>query len=165
MKLHIVLHEPEIPQNTGNIARTCSAIGAELHLVEPLGFSIDERAVRRAGLDYWDSVTIHRYDSLEEFFSRAKPENLFLASTKGKRNYCDPDFPEETFLLFGKESKGLPESLLRRYPDHALRIPMLKDRRSLNLANAVAVMAFEVLRQHEFSLLEQKGQPKSFSWG
>ena len=159
MKLNIVLVEPEIPQNTGNIARTCAAIGAKLHLVYPLGFSISEKAVKRAGLDYWDKLEIEEHISLEKFLEKYPPEknNMFFSTTKGKHIYSDPNYKDmdEVFILFGKETKGLPEDLLLKYIDKTIRIPMRKTLRSLNLANSVCVVAYDVLRQANFSNLEE----------
>ena len=159
MKLNIVLVEPEIPQNTGNIARTCAAIGAKLHLVHPLGFSISEKAVKRAGLDYWDKVEIEEHDSLEKFLEKYPPEenNMFFSTTKGKHVYSEPDYSkmDEIFLLFGKETKGLPEDLLKKYIDKTIRIPMRKTLRSLNLSNSVAIVLYDVLRQKNFGDLEE----------
>ncbi len=159
MKLNIVLVEPEIPQNTGNIARTCAAIGAKLHLVYPLGFSISEKSVKRAGLDYWDKLDIEEHISLNKFLEKYPPEqnNMFFATTKGKHIYSDPNYNsmDEIFLLFGKETKGLPEDLLIKYINKTIRIPMRESLRSLNLSNSVCVVAYEVLRQCSFSNLEE----------
>ena len=159
MKLNIVLVEPEIPQNTGNIARTCAAIGAKLHLVHPLGFSISEKAVKRAGLDYWDKVEIEEHISFEKFLEKYKPEksNMYFVTTKGKHVYSEPEYNkmEEVFLLFGKETKGLPEPILRKYIDKTIRIPMRKTLRSLNLSNSVAIVAYDVFRQAGFEQLEK----------
>ena len=159
MKINIVMVEPEIPQNTGNIARTCAAIGAKLHLVHPLGFDISEKAVKRAGLDYWDKVEIEEHKSFEDFLQKYKPEenNMFFSTTKGKHVYSEPKYNEmeEVFLLFGKETKGLPEDILQKYIDKTIRIPMRKTLRSLNLSNSVAIVAFEVLRQTNFDELEE----------
>ena len=158
MKLNIVLVEPEIPQNTGNIARTCAAIGAKLHLVHPLGFSISERDVRRAGLDYWDKLEIEEHTSFNNFLEKYKPEknNMFFVTTKGKQVYSDVDFSEmdEIFVLFGKETKGLPEDILKKYLDKTIRIPMRETLRSLNLSNAVAIVAYDIFRQCDFCNLE-----------
>ena len=138
MKLNIVLVEPEIPQNTGNIARTCAAIGAKLHLVHPLGFILSEKSVKRAGLDYWDKLDIEEHSSLNDFLSKYPPEsnNMFFSTTKGKHIYSEPDYSsmDEVFLLFGKETKGLPEDLLLKYIDNTIRIPMRETLRSLNLS-------------------------------
>ena len=148
MKLNIVLVEPEIPQNTGNIARTCAAIGAKLHLVHPLGFILSEKSVKRAGLDYWDKLDIEEHSSLNDFLSKYPPEsnNMFFSTTKGKHIYSEPDYSsmDEVFLLFGKETKGLPEDLLLKYIDNTIRIPMRETLRSLNLSNSVCVVAYEV---------------------
>ena len=160
MKLNIVMVEPEIPQNTGNIARTCAAIGAKLHLVYPLGFSISEKAVKRAGLDYWDKVEIEEHGSFEKFLEKYKPEenNMFFATTKGKTKYTDIDYSnmDEVFVLYGKETKGLPEWLLEKYLNtKTIRIPMLPTLRSLNLSNSVAIITYEILRQHGFEDLQE----------
>ena len=159
MKINIVMVEPEIPQNTGNIARTCAAIGAKLHLVHPLGFSISEKAVKRAGLDYWDKLEIEEHISFSEFLNKYKPEenNMFFATTKGKHVYSEPDYSkmDEVFLLFGKETKGLREDILQKYIDKTIRIPMKKNLRSLNLSNSVAIVTYEVLRQFNFNGLEE----------
>ncbi len=159
MKLNIVMVEPEIPQNTGNIARTCASIGAKLHLVHPLGFSISEKAVKRAGLDYWDKLEIEEHISFKEFLNKYNPEthNMFFATTKGKHVYTEPPYEEmdDIFLLFGKETKGLPEDILLKYIDKTIRIPMRHTLRSLNLSNSVAIVAYEVLRHKNFSGLEE----------
>ena len=159
MKLNIVLVEPEIPQNTGNIARTCAAIGAKLHLVHPLGFILSEKSVKRAGLDYWDKLDIEEHSSLNDFLSKYPPEsnNMFFSTTKGKHIYSEPDYSsmDEVFLLFGKETKGLPEDLLLKYIDNTIRIPMRETLRSLNLSNSVCVVAYEVFRKCNFSGLEE----------
>lgn len=159
MKLNIVMVEPEIPQNTGNIARTCAAIGAKLHLVKPLGFEITDKYLKRAGLDYWDKLDIEMHESLDEFLNKYSPENntMYFSTTKGKQCYSDVDYTkdEEVFLLFGKETKGLPEDLLKRYIKNTIRIPMREHLRSLNLSNSVAIVAYEVLRQVGFEQLEE----------
>jgi len=163
MKLNIVMVEPEIPQNTGNIARTCAITGAKLHLVHPLGFQIDEKTLKRAGLDYWDKLDIEEHDSLSEFLEKYKPEenNMFFATTKGKTQYTDIDYSKmnEVFVLYGKETKGLPEWLLEKYLDKkTIRIPMLPTLRSLNLSNSVAIITYEILRQHNFENLKGKSE-------
>ena len=159
MNLNIVLVEPEIPQNTGNIARTCAAIGAKLHLVYPLGFSISEKAVKRAGLDYWDKLEIEEHISFNEFSEKYKPEknNMYFVTTKGKHVYSEPKYEtmDEVFLLFGKETKGLPEDILQKYIDKTIRIPMRETLRSLNLSNSVSIVAYEVFRHSEFKGLEE----------
>ena len=158
MKINVVMVEPEIPQNTGNIARTCAAIGAKMHLVHPLGFDISEKAVKRAGLDYWDKVEIEEHKSFKDFLEKYKPEekNMFFVTTKGKHIYSEPDYDkmEEVFLLFGKETKGLPEDILQKYIDKTIRIPMRPTLRSLNLSNSVAIVVYDVLRQKQFEDLE-----------
>ena len=159
MKLHIVLVEPEIPQNTGNIARTCAITGAKLHLVHPLGFKINEKTLKRAGLDYWDKLEIEEHDSLNEFLKKYSPEqnNMFFATTKGKTKYTDIDYSKmnEVYVLYGKETNGLPEWLLERYLDtKTIRIPMLPTLRSLNLSNSVSIITYEILRQHNFEELQ-----------
>ena len=159
MKLNIVLVEPEIPQNTGNIARTCAALGAKLHLVHPLGFKITEKAVKRAGLDYWDKLEIEEHTSFEKFLEKYKPENhnMFFVTTKGKHVYSEPDYSkmDEVFALFGKETKGLPEDILLKYIDKTIRIPMRPTLRSLNLSNSVAIVAYDILRQRNYENLEE----------
>ncbi len=159
MKLNVVLVEPEIPQNTGNIARTCAATGGKLHLVHPLGFNISEKQVKRAGLDYWDKLEIEEHKSFAEFLAKYSPEenNMFFLTTKGQKCYTEVDYSKmgEVFLLFGKETKGLPEDVLLKYLDKAIRIPMRETLRSLNLSNSVAIVVYEVLRQHNFECLEE----------
>jgi len=159
MKINVVLVEPEIPQNTGNIARTCAATGGKLHLVYPLGFDISEKQVKRAGLDYWDKLEIEKYGSFKEFLEKYNPEktNMFFVTTKGKNSYSDIDYSnmDEVFVLFGKETKGLPEDILQEHLDKTIRIPMKKALRSLNLSNSVAIVAYEILRQANFNDLEE----------
>ncbi len=155
--LNIVLVEPEIPQNTGNIARTCAATGSVLHLIEPLGFSLDEKAVRRAGLDYWRLVDVRTYKNLEDFFEKNPDGPYFYATTKGRHVYADAAIPADAYLLFGKETKGLPETLLKEHPERCIRIPMIYDARSLNLSNSVAVVVYEALRQNGFPGLQDLG--------
>lgn len=155
---HIVLVEPEIPQNTGNIARTCAVTGAVLHLVEPLGFSIDDRQLKRAGLDYWHLLDIRRYANLEEFFEKNPNGRYFYLTTKAKRAYTEPGFQDGDYLMFGKETRGLPESMLIAHPERCIRIPMREGARSMNLSNAVAVTVFEALRQTDFAGLAEAGR-------
>ena len=159
MRINIVMVEPEIPQNTGNVARTCAITGAKLHLVHPLGFDISEKSVKRAGLDYWDELDVEVYDNLEEFLKKYQPEknNMFFATTKGKEVYSEIDYSkmEEVFILFGKETKGLPEWLLKKYLNtKTIRIPMLPTLRSLNLSNSVCVVVYELLRQKNFENMQ-----------
>ncbi len=162
--LNIVLIEPEIPQNTGNIARTCAATGARLHLVEPMGFKVDDRKLKRAGLDYWYLLDITYYKNTVDFFERNKGGKFFYFSTKAKHVYSDIEYPDNAYLVFGKETKGLDEKLLYDNPDTTVRIPMIDDARSLNLSNSVAVGVYEVLRQWKYPELKQLGQLRNFTW-
>jgi len=152
MSVNIVLVEPEIPQNTGNIARSCAATGASLHLVKPLGFSVDDKYLKRAGLDYWDLVDIHYYESIDELFEKNDVNKFFFATTKGNNTYTEQKFCEGCFLVFGKETAGLPKEILSKYKDKTMRIPMIDNERarSLNLSNSVAIILYEALRQIEF---------------
>lgn len=156
--LHIVLHCPEIHQNTGNIARTCAATGAHLHLIRPLGFEITDKALRRAGLDYWYLLDVSIYDSLEDFFEKVRPERFWLLSTKAPMRYSDAEFRDGDYLFFGRESAGLPEPFLEENRDRCLRIPMAEEARSLNLSNSVAVTVYEALRQMDFPGLNEAGK-------
>lgn len=164
-QLNIVLVEPEIPQNTGNVARTCAATGARLHLVGPLGFRIDDRKLKRAGLDYWHLLDITLYESLSEFFRR-NTGNFYYFSTKGRRIHSEVRYPENCYLVFGKETAGLPEQLLHENPETCVRIPMLNDpaARSLNLSNSVAVGVYEVLRQWNYPDLLCEGKLRNYEW-
>ncbi|MBR4110443.1 MAG: tRNA (uridine(34)/cytosine(34)/5-carboxymethylaminomethyluridine(34)-2'-O)-methyltransferase TrmL [Clostridia bacterium] len=159
MKINVVLVEPEIPQNTGNIARTCAATGSKLHLVHPLAFNISDKYVKRAGLDYWDKLDIEEHDSFEKFLEKYPPldNNMFFLTTKGQKVYSEVDYSDmdEVFLLFGKETKGLPEDILLKYIDKAIRIPMRESLRSLNLSNSAAIVVYEVLRQTNFDNLQE----------
>lgn len=155
--LNIVLVEPEIPQNTGNIARTCAVTGAALHLVGPMGFEITDRQLKRAGLDYWHLLDVRYYDSLEEFWRRNPDGAYFYATSKGPQRHTDARYPADAYLLFGKETKGLPEELLRAHPERCIRIPMREGARCLNLSNAVAVVVYEALRQNDFAGLSSVG--------
>ncbi len=156
--IHICLIEPEIPQNTGNIARTCAVTGASLHLVKPFGFEITSARLKRAGLDYWDKLDITYYDSLDHFLAVNADKPLYFFSQKGKHCYTDITYPDPVFLVFGKESRGLPETLLAAHPDTTVRIPMRPTLRSLNLGNSVALAAYEVLRQNDFAGLATAGK-------
>ncbi len=162
--LNIVLIEPEIPQNTGNIARTCAATGARLHLVEPMGFKITDKQVKRAGLDYWDKLDITYYNDIDEFFERNKGAEFFYFTTKAEQAHSDIQYPNNCFLVFGKETKGLPEELLKANHDRCVRLPMRGIIRSLNLANSVCAGAYEVLRQWDYPELSSKGQLHNLSW-
>ena len=164
MNIHIVLHEPEIPQNTGNIARTCAVAGCSLHLIHPLGFSTDDKSLRHAGLDYWHLLDVHHYKDTPSFFAEHPDAALFFFTTKAPRIYTEVSYPEETWLMFGKESAGIPEDILFGHADHCVRIPMLPTLRSLNLSNAVAIAAYEVLRQHGFPDMQNTGQLRTHRW-
>ena len=148
--MHIVLYEPEIPQNTGNIARTCAATGVSLHLIRPLGFNIDDKYVKRAGLDYWHLLDLHIYDTWESFIGQKGHLVLYFIETKGEQYYHDVQYPEDSYFVFGSETRGIPESILNQYWDRVIRIPMKNDTRSLNLSNAATIVIYEALRQHEF---------------
>ena len=163
-KLNIVLYSPEIPQNTGNISRTAAVTGAALHLIRPFGFEISDRTLKRAGLDYWDKLDITYYDGLDDFFSKNPGAAVYYFTTKGKHLYTEVAYPEEVYIMFGKESAGLPEELLFRNPDHAVRIPMREHLRSLNLSNSVAIAVFEILRQYSFDGLCGEGSLTKYDW-
>ena len=159
--LNVVLVEPEIPQNCGNIARTCAATACRLHLIRPLGFDISEKAVKRAGLDYWNLVEVLDYENLEEFFSKNKVERMWCLSTKAPRCYTEAEYREGDYLFFGKETKGLPEPFLEAHRESCVRIPMRQEARSLNLSNAVAITVYEALRQLSFPQLKDFGKMRS----
>ena len=159
--LNVVLVEPEIPQNCGNIARTCAATGCRLHLIRPLGFDISEKAVKRAGLDYWNLVEVLDYENLEEFFSKNKVERMWCLSTKAPRCYTEAEYREGDYLFFGKETNGLPEPFLEAHRESCVRIPMRQEARSLNLSNAVAITVYEALRQLSFPQLKDFGKMRS----
>ena len=158
--LNVVLVEPEIPQNTGNISRTCAATGSRLHLIKPLGFDISDRQLKRAGLDYWHLLDVRVYENLEDFFSKNEVRQLRLFSTKAPRCYTEAAYEDECYLIFGKETKGLPESFLNDHYEDCVKLPMIEEARSLNLSNAVAVGVFEALRQLGFPHLKQWGKMK-----
>jgi len=162
MPINIVLLEPEIPQNTGNIARTCAATGANLHLIEPLGFSIKDKYLKRAGLDYWESVKISTYSSLEDFFNKNKQIDIFYVTTKAEKSYAEIKIPENCFFMFGKETKGLPEELLIKNYNKCIRIPMKDGARSLNLSNSAAIIIYDILRRDDFKTLRKNGKPEHF---
>ena len=158
--LNIVLVEPEIPQNCGNIARTCAATGCRLHLIRPLGFDISEKAVKRAGLDYWNLVEVIDYENLEDFFARNQVTGMWCLSTKAPRSYTEAEYRDGDYLFFGKETKGLPEDFLEQHRESCVKIPMRAEARSLNLSNAVAITVFEALRQLNFPGLMDHGKMK-----
>ena len=162
--LNIVMVEPEIAGNTGNVARTCAATGARLHLVRPLGFEIDDKKLKRAGLDYWDLLDITYYDNLEDFFAKNNGA-FFYFTTKALHTHTEVEYPDNCYIVFGKETKGLPEELLLENPENCVRIPMVSDARSLNLSNAVAIGTYEVLRQWNYPELQNFGQLHNYKWG
>ena len=162
--INIVLVEPEIPQNTGNIARTCAATGASLHLVKPLGFEIYDRKLKRAGLDYWDKLDITYYEGLDDFFAKNPDADFYCFTTKARHVYSDISYPKRVFLMFGKETKGLPEELLFANPDRCVRIPMRDTLRSLNLSNSAAIAVYEVFRQRGFEGLRPDGELTKYRW-
>ncbi len=162
--LNIVLVEPEIPQNTGNIARTCAATGARLHIVKPMGFTPTDKHLKRAGLDYWHYLDITYYEGLDDFFARNSSGVFYYFSTKAPRAYTDIFYPDNCFIVFGKETKGLPEKLLFENPETTVRIPMLTGIRSLNLSNSVAIAAYEILRQWDYPELQNSGRLREYDW-
>lgn len=162
--MHIVLHEPEIPQNTGNIARTCAATGATLHLIEPLGFSLDEKQIKRAGLDYWNLVNVKTYKNYEEFLKQNNYPKVYMATTKSKQTYTDVNYEEECYIMFGKETAGIPEEILLDNKETCIRIPMISEARSLNLSNSVAIVLYEAFRQHQFEHLKKQGELHHYHW-
>lgn len=165
--LHIVLHEPEMPANTGNIGRTCVACGAVLHLIEPLGFKLNEKMIKRAGLDYWEHLDVRTYVNFQEFLDKNQDPRIYMATTKSRQTYADVTYEgadEDVYLMFGKESAGIPEEILLDYKETAVRIPMLPEIRSLNLSNSVAIAAYEVLRQQGFDHFQREGQLHHYEW-
>ena len=163
-ELNIVLVEPEIPQNTGNIARTCAASGARLHMIKPMVFTIDDKKLKRAGLDYWYLLDLTYYENIGEFFEKNKDGNFFFFTTKARHTHSDVTYTDKSFLFFGKETKGLPEELLLEHPDECVRIPMIDDARSLNLSNAVAIGVYETLRQWDYPQLLESGELRNYNW-
>jgi len=161
---NVVLVEPEIPQNTGNIARTCAVTNTKLHIVKPMGFEITDAKLKRAGLDYWHFLGVKYYENIDEFFEINKSGRFFFSTTKAVNNYCDVKFCDNDFILFGKETKGLDEALLKANKEHCIRIPMIDEARSLNLSNSVAVVLYEALRQQNFKGLKEKGALTKFEW-
>lgn len=162
--INIVLHEPEIPANTGNIGRTCVATGTRLHLIEPLGFSLSEKALKRAGMDYWKDLDVTTYVDFEDFLSKNPGAKIYMATTKARQTYADVSYEDGCFIMFGKESAGIPEEILLDHKDTAIRIPMIGDTRSLNLSNSVAIILYEALRQQSFPGFELFGQLHRHSW-
>ena len=165
--LNIVLYEPEMPANTGNIGRTCIATGARLHLIEPLGFEINDKQLKRAGLDYWPRLDVTVYSDFEDFddFKAKNPDAvIYMATTKSKQKYTDVRYPEDAYIMFGPESRGIPEEILLESKETCVRIPMMPGERSLNLSNSVAIMVYEALRQQDFPELEEQGQLHRYEW-
>ena len=162
--LNIVLHEPEIPANTGNIGRTCVATGTRLHLIKPLGFDISDKAVKRAGLDYWPKLDVTVYESYEDFLEKNPGAKIYYATTKGPQTYVDVQYEEDCFIMFGKESAGIPEEILVNHPDTCVRIPMIGETRSLNLSNSVAIVLYEALRQNNFDHMKLEGDLHRLHW-
>ncbi len=162
--MNIVLHQPEIPANTGNIGRTCVATGATLHLIEPLGFKLNEKEIRRAGMDYWEHLDVRIYMNFEEFIEKNPGARIWMATTKAKHVYTDVQFEENDYIMFGKESAGIPEEILVDYEETCIRIPMLDKIRSLNLANSVAVVLYESLRQNNFESMKLTGELHRLNW-
>ncbi len=162
--LNIVLYEPEIPANTGNIGRTCVATNTKLHLIEPLGFSLSEKALKRAGMDYWKELDVTIYDNWEDFCDRNPGAKIYYATTKGRHVYSDASFEDDCYIMFGKESAGIPEEILKENPDTCIRIPMMDEIRSLNLSNSVAIVLYEALRQNNFEQMKLEGELHRLSW-
>lgn len=161
---HIVLYEPEIPANTGNIGRTCAATGTKLHLIEPLGFRLNEKEIRRAGMDYWKDLDVALYLDWEDFLKKNKDAKIYMATTKGRQLYTEVSYEPGCFLLFGKESAGIPEELLAENPKSCIRIPMLNETRSLNLSNSASVVLYEALRQNGFAGMKRSGELHRLQW-
>lgn len=163
-KLNIVLYQPEIPANTGNIGRTCVATGTRLHLIEPLGFRLNEKEIKRAGMDYWDDLEVIRYVNYEEFLEKNPGAKIYYATTKAKHTYTEVNYESDCYIMFGKESAGIPEEILVDNPDTCIRIPMLDSIRSLNLSNSVAVVLYEALRQNNFDHMQMAGELHKLHW-
>lgn len=164
MAMNIVLYEPEIPANTGNIGRTCAATGTRLHLIEPLGFLINEKAIKRAGLDYWERLDVTVYPDYEDFLRKNPDARIYMATTKAQKCYTEISYPSDCFLMFGPESRGIPEEILVRHKEACVRIPMFGESRSLNLANSAAILLYEALRQNGFIGLNLRGQLHRLRW-
>lgn len=162
--MNIILHEPEIPLNTGNIGRTCVATGTKLHLIRPLGFDVDDKAIKRAGLDYWKEIDVTYYDDFEDFLAKNPNAKIYMATTKARKTYADVKYEKDCFIMFGKESAGIPEEILLDYKDTCIRIPMLEKYRSLNLSNSVAIILYEALRQNNFDHFLLQGQLHRHNW-
>lgn len=163
-KLNIVLYEPEIPANTGNIGRTCVATGTRLHLIEPLGFHLTEKAVKRAGMDYWPQLDVTRYINYQDFLEKNPGAKIYMATTKAQKVYTEVSYEPDCYIMFGKESAGIPEEILKEHPDTAVRIPMVGDTRSLNLGNSAAIILYEALRQNGFEQMKLQGNLTKYEW-
>ena len=163
-KLNIVLYEPEIPANTGNIGRTCVATGTTLHLIEPLGFSLSEKALKRAGMDYWSQLEVERYVNYEDFLQRNPGAKIYMATTKAKKIYSEASYEPDCYIMFGKESAGIPEEILVEHPEECVRIPIIGETRSLNLSNSVAIVLYEALRQNQFDHMKLEGDLHRLHW-
>ena len=164
VKLNIVLFEPEIPSNTGNIGRTCAATGTRLHLIEPLGFSLSEKALKRAGMDYWKEIDVVRYIDYQDFMEKNPDARIYMATTKARKVYTEISYEPDCFLMFGKESAGIPEEILKEHPDTCMRIPMIGETRSLNLSNSAAIVLYEALRQNGFPGMRLSGELTRYRW-
>ncbi len=163
-ELNIVLFEPEIPANTGNIGRTCVATGTKLHLIEPLGFRLNEKEIRRAGMDYWKDLDVTRYINWEDFMEKNPNAKIYMATTKGKHVYTEVNYEPDCYIMFGKESAGIPEEILVEHPEECIRIPMIGETRSLNLSNSVAIVLYEALRQNQFDHMKMEGELHHLQW-
>lgn len=163
-ELNIVLYEPEIPANTGNIGRTCVATETRLHLIEPLGFRLDEKSIRRAGMDYWKDLDVTTYVNWQEFCEKNPNAKIYMATTKGRHVYTEVNYEPDCYIMFGKESAGIPEEILKDHPDTCVRIPMIGETRSLNLSNSVAIVLYEALRQNQFDHMKLQGELHRLSW-
>ena len=163
-KLNIVLHEPEIPANTGNIGRTCVATGTRLHLIEPLGFRLNEKSLKRAGMDYWKDLDVTTYIDYQDFLEKNPGAKIYMATTKAHKVYTEVDYESDCYIMFGKESAGIPEEILKEHPDECIRIPMIGETRSLNLSNSVAIVLYEALRQNNFDHMRLAGELHHLSW-
>ena len=163
-KLNIVLYEPEIPANTGNIGRTCVATGTRLHLIEPLGFRLNEKSIKRAGMDYWEKLDVTRYIDYQDFLNKNPGAKIYMASTKAPKTYTEVEYEDDCYIMFGKESAGIPEEILLEHQDTAIRIPMIGDIRSLNLGNSVAIVLYEALRQNHFDHMRLEGKLTKYDW-
>ena len=162
--MNVVLYEPEMPANTGNIGRTCVATDSTLHLIEPLGFLLNDKMVKRSGMDYWDRLDVRRYTNFRDFLEKNSYPKIFMATTKAKQTYADVQYDADSFVMFGKESAGIPEEILLEHEDTCIRIPMLSNERSLNLANSVAIILYEAFRQQGFCSLQEKGELHRLTW-